>query len=295
MTTLTRIRGPLLHPRITVLLRPNGEIQLGWHSGTTLRLSPAGPVEAAPALLRLLDGLHTTPQILWQARALGFGTEDTQRMLDELAAAGLFADDEPRSRLREVRVHGRGPLSDALAEGVQRIGLRPSRSRDQDFAQRGGAGAEPVDPASPGLVVLADALVPEPAVVADLMRRGVPHLQVRIRDGYGVVGPLVLPGVSSCLRCADLHRCDLDSEWPQLSAQLLGRAGYASPAGIAATAALALKDIETIAHGRAENPPVTLNTTLELDLESPHIDYRPWPVHPRCGCIPCGNSESDRL
>ena len=33
----------------------------------------------------------------------------------------------------------------------------------------------------------------------DLHSRGVPHLPVRVRDGIGLVGPLVIPGVTSCL------------------------------------------------------------------------------------------------
>jgi hypothetical protein len=31
------------------------------------------------------------------------------------------------------------------------------------------------------------------------MRQGVPHLAVRVRDGTGLVGPLVIPGMTSCL------------------------------------------------------------------------------------------------
>ncbi|MEV6770344.1 TOMM precursor leader peptide-binding protein [Nocardia sp. NPDC051030] len=293
MTTLTRNHGPMLHPRITVLVRRNGAVQLGWDPSTAVILQPPGPAEAMPAFLRLLDGMRTQPEILWQARALGFDGEATQSLLDEMASAGLLAHDEPRSRLRTVRVHGRGPLSDALAEGLRRIGLRPSRSSERDTAEPRDGIPEFARPDRPELVVLADALVPDPALVAEFMEYGVPHLQVRMRDGRGVVGPLVLPGETSCLRCADLHRCDRDPDWPHLSAQLLGRVGYASTAGIAAATALALQEVETIAHGSAEHPPATLNTTLELDLDSPHIDHRPWPVHPNCGCLQGENSENE--
>ena len=38
--------------------------------------------------------------------------------------------------------------------------------------------------------VLADAAAPDPVRVAELVRDGVPHLPVRLRDGHGVVGPL---------------------------------------------------------------------------------------------------------
>jgi len=36
-------------------------------------------------------------------------------------------------------------------------------------------------------------------VVRELHTAGVAHLPVRLRDGAGLVGPLVIPGVTSCL------------------------------------------------------------------------------------------------
>ncbi|MFB7722868.1 hypothetical protein [Nocardia sp. NPDC056100] len=285
MTTLARTYGPMLDPRVTVLLRRNGLVQLGWTPGEAVLLRPVGPVEAVPALLRLLDGVRPEDEILCKARALGFSGESTSALLDSLAEAGLLIDAETPSRLRRVRVHGRGPLSDALLEGLGRIGLRASHSFP------GHAPGTRLE--RPDLVVLADALVPDPALVAELMRQRIPHLQVRIRDGHGVIGPLVLPGESSCLRCADLLRCDLEPEWPHLSAQLLGRAGQATPASIAAAAALALHEIDTIAHGDAEFAPATLNATLELHLDRPHLDSRHWPAHPLCGCLDTAHGHPD--
>ncbi|WP_040811708.1 hypothetical protein [Nocardia concava] len=280
MTTSTATRGPLLHPRITVLLRPNGAVQLGWDPDAAVIVRPPGPVEAVPALLRLLDGSRTEAEFLWQARELGFGIETARALLGELAAADLLARDEPRSRLRSVRIHGRGPLADAVLAGVRRIGLRAGHSHD-----RYGEGlAASLAADRPDLLVLCDALVPDPGLVAELMRQGIPHLQVRVRDGRGLVGPLVLPGETSCLRCADLYRTEREPDWPQLAAQLLGRVGCASPAGVAMTAALALKEIETVAFGPAARPPATLNATLELDPDVPHLDRRTWPAHSGCGC-----------
>ncbi|MGV9662697.1 TOMM precursor leader peptide-binding protein [Nocardia niigatensis] len=280
MTTVMPARGPMLHPRITVLLRPNGAIQLGWDPERAVILRPPGPIEAMPALLRLLDGSRTEAEILWQARELGFGTEVAQALLDQMAAADLLAADAPRARLRTVHVHGRGPLADALLAGLHRIGLRAKHSCERP----GGTGAEALQAERPDLLVLSDALVPDPGLVASLMRRRIPHLQVRIRDGRGIVGPLVLPGETGCLRCADLRRTEAEPAWPQLAAQLLGRVGCATPAGTAMTAALALREIEIVSSGRADHPPATLDATLEVDLDSPHLDRRPWPAHPNCGC-----------
>jgi len=53
-----------------------------------------------------------------------------------------------------------------------------------------------VSPAAVDLVVLSDYLVADPRMVGDLHSRGVPHLAVRVRDGTGLVGPLVIPGIT---------------------------------------------------------------------------------------------------
>ena len=36
-------------------------------------------------------------------------------------------------------------------------------------------------------------------MVRDLHNQGVAHLLVRVREGIGLTGPLVIPGVTSCL------------------------------------------------------------------------------------------------
>jgi hypothetical protein len=56
-----------------------------------------------------------------------------------------------------------------------------------------------VSHAAVDLVVLTDSLVADPRMMRDLHSRGVPHLPVRVRDGTGLVGPLLIPGVTGCL------------------------------------------------------------------------------------------------
>ena len=80
----------------------------------------------------------------------------------------------------------------------------------------------------------------------DLHTAGVPHLPVRVRDGAGLVGPLVIPGVTSCLACADLHRTDRDAAWPAVAAQLRDVIGTADRPTVLATAALALGQLQRI-------------------------------------------------
>jgi bacteriocin biosynthesis cyclodehydratase domain-containing protein len=139
---------------------------------------------------------------------------------------------------------------------------------------------------APDLVVLADSLVFEPAGVHALSSAGVPHLAVRMRDGVGIVGPLVVPGRTSCLRCADLHRGDLDEHWPKIAVQLTGQVQLADLASTQATAALAVSEaLDGLCWLRGQaDPPKTRETTLELDLASATIRHRTWPAHAGCTC-----------
>lgn len=269
----------MLNPRVTVLVRPSGVVQLGWDPERALLLDPPGlDTETVLTFLRLLDGLQTRPQILWRAGECGIPPEQAMALLAEIDEAGLLVHPESRDgRIRSVRLHGLGPLSDALTTGLRRLGIRPTRSR-------GYAPDTPITGWQADLVVLADDVVADPRLTNDLVLHRIPHLQVRIRDGKGIIGPLVLPGETSCLRCADLTRTDYDADWPHLAAQLLGRVGHAAPAAIAATAALALNEVESIVACSARRAPATLDTTLELDLDSHLIAQRYWAPHEACGC-----------
>ncbi|MEU6560698.1 TOMM precursor leader peptide-binding protein [Nocardia nova] len=277
--TLSHARGPMLHPRVAVLRRPSGAVQLGWDPEHAVVLDPPGvPADAVLTFVRLLDGLRSHPQILWEAGRSGVDGTAATGLLRDMETAGLLVWPRPgRTRVRSVHVHGRGPLADALTTDIRRLGITPSRTHEY----RSGS-ADSLDSAD--LVLLTDALVPSPELVSILLLRRIPHLQVRIRDGHGVIGPLVLPGGTSCLRCADLTRTDFDAEWPHLAAQLLGRTGYASPATIAATAALALREVESIIDGKADDPPRTLDTTLELNPTTRRIAARTWAPHEECAC-----------
>ncbi|KAA8888363.1 hypothetical protein F3087_15120 [Nocardia colli] len=284
MTSLCR--GPMLPPQLTVLVRPSGVVQLGWHPETAVLLDAAGlDADTVLAFLRLLDGTQSRPQIVWRAGECGIEPDHAMALLDVLDQAGLLDHPDDRSgRIRSVRVHGLGPLSDAVATGLRKLGVRPSRSRDYR------PHAAPVSGWRADLVVLADTMVTDPRLIEDLVQHRVAHLPVRIRDGRGVIGPLVLPGATSCLRCADLLRADNDADWPHLAAQLLGRVGHASPAKIAAIAALAVSEVDDILALSTRRSLATLDTTLEFDPATHRLGRRQWPRHADCGCrrIPAG-------
>ena len=115
---------------------------------------------------------------------------DAGELVASLVDAGVVTTSERRrTRCASIRIHGRGPLSDLLAGGLRCSGARVTRSSITHTAP----------PDTTDLVVLADFLVADPWVVRELHSCGIAHLPVRLRDGAGLVGPLVVPGVTSCL------------------------------------------------------------------------------------------------
>ena len=140
--------------------------------------------------------------------------------------------------------------------------------------------------ARPSLTVLAVESPVENEIRAALHARGCPHLAVRAGAESGSVGPLVLPGVSSCLRCADLHRLDRDPAWPALAVQLgiPGRHGRGSDVTLA-TLVASVTALQAL--GFLDDPGLraaTVDGTLELQLPDWRIRRRSWPPHPDCDC-----------
>ncbi|WP_425954899.1 TOMM precursor leader peptide-binding protein [Xylanimonas sp. McL0601] len=133
------------------------------------------------------------------------------------------------------------------------------------------------------VVVLVEAHVPTPARYVRLMGEGVAHLTVAVREADVVVGPFVLPGVTPCARCAELHRADEDPVWPALATQLRQTEELPQETTLAAGAA-ALAAAQVLAHLDGLRP-ASAGALVELAL--PQVlprthELRP---HPRCGCV----------
>lgn len=135
----------------------------------------------------------------------------------------------------------------------------------------------------PDLVVLTDTVVPAPEVVNELMVERQPHLLVRVRDGNGIVGPLVHPGRSSCLRCADITRTARDPSWPRVANQLAGRVPRTDLCSATATAGVAGGQILRILDAEDSMPP-TWNGTVEIDAFAGTTTTSGWVPHPSCPC-----------
>jgi len=213
-----------------------------------------------------LDGRHTVAELGERLKIRGEDPDQLRAVLDSLEEAGLL-DTGSAAKGATAAVHGAGPLALSITSLLAESGVRLAHNAD--------------------LAVLAATLVPDPNLVNALMASRTPHLAVRVREGVGIVGPLVLPGRTSCLNCADLHRADQDPAWPVIATQLAGRPASTDVLFATGTAALAVvQTLESLIYvrGRDLAPPPVLNATLELDLVTGVAERRSWYPHPDCQC-----------
>ncbi|HVV18794.1 MAG TPA: hypothetical protein VHF06_05115 [Pseudonocardiaceae bacterium] len=214
-----------------------------------------------------------------------------------------------------VVVHGSGRIAVSLAtllaasgvgwvhtvaEGVVQPEDTGSGYLDEDIGHARGEAAEravrrtapgtrtgrPPPKQRPDLVVLTDATVADPRLSAGLATTGLPHMMAHAAEGTGVVGPLVVPGRTSCLRCVDLHNTDIDPCWPTLAAQLAAHPQPADLASAQATAAFTAAQALGFLHGSADADgalPVW-GAAVELDVFTGRSHRVEWRPHERCPC-----------
>lgn len=275
------------------------------------------------ALLGLLEGAGVLDDAAADRSALaGLSRAERDRLAADLGSLRLVRGDDGleavrRRRHARVLVDGAGRVGATVAgllagagvgavavidDGITRpedcvVGGLPAaaigRRRDEAAAELVAAIAPSAAGAAGGVarsataaVTLPDLVVLAPAggLPASEPPRLVPHLLAEVRGGAGVVGPLVQPGTSACLRCLDLARVDQDPGWPALALQLdtVGP-GVAPCDGALALAVAAQTALQVLAliDGAA---PATLGGTLELVLPDWRWRRRSWQLHPDCDC-----------
>ena len=257
----------------------------------------AAAADRVITLLAVGGALHDFPVTAYRAMPQGLRT----RLAPELATAALAhgdADGGARILARRqgacVRVEGMSRVGLCIASFLTASGIGMVISAGPAALTGAPPPAVPAPPAGmagpaaasrqPDLVILADIYRRELPEI--LKRRGVPHLAAAASEAIGVVGPLVLPGRTACLRCLDLTRAERDPAWPLILAQLTRGAAdppacdtvlAAAVATQAAAQALAFVD-------RPASASVVTNGTLELVLPDWQWRRRTWAQHDRCGC-----------
>lgn len=307
--TIPAPRAPLPHPwRLTrpvaVVWRTPTALQVGLDDDRSLVLPDAPP--GAEALLRALGRGHSGQALAEDVPGVDPGW--VTNALARLEAHGLLRRG-PTPAQRPVALFGTGPVAEAVAgllagEGLDLLVVEPGRSACPEAirsaARRWTAvvrrhrrtarvqlvepwRAEAEDP--PLALVCGPAIEPDRSLTDALAVAGLPHLVVRCEPDRAVVGPFVLPGRTSCVRCSDLQRGRRDPQWPHLLAQLCHERPAASvllrhwAAATAAAQALAFL---------AGAVPESVDATLELAGAAHVLQVRAWAPDPACGCCQPG-------
>lgn len=245
------------------MARPHGHLQLGSSPRTGTVVGPFG-AEDLSALLKLhRDAAGTTDAV----RSRG------ERVLVELLAAGvpphlLRTSAVDRSGTRIVAVIGKGACADVLRTTLAACDLAVDTSGTR----------------RPELVVLVDEHAARAGVADGLIAENIPHLSVVLRDTDALVGPLVYPGLTPCLRCLDLYRTDDDPGWPLVLDQftrLLPSIRADAPTATTVAGLVALQVLTHLDGGQ----PTSLGATMELLVPEGTVQVRRWNVHPQCGCV----------
>ena len=180
-----------LDPSLPVLLRPDGAVQVGWSPRRAVLIRPPRGLNPA-GLATLLRTMHSPGPISeLQRQANGVAAGELGDLVARLVAAGVATRGHRQrpARSASIRVHGRGPLSELLIESLRCSGARVKQSSQPHAA----VSAVEAD------LVVSDNLVADPRMLRDLHSQRIAHLAARVRDGTGLVGPLVIPGVTSWL------------------------------------------------------------------------------------------------
>ncbi|NDL61043.1 ThiF family adenylyltransferase [Phytoactinopolyspora mesophila] len=262
---------------------------------------------------RLVDMLFSAGAAVDQDQLRGFGSDP--QFLPDRASLGLVercADGGgaafERRNQRRVDVVGAGRVGATIARllaagGIGDVGVDDHTLVTPADVSPGGHPAEAVGLARdrslgeilPTRTDLADAdldfvvLAPDddagtPHVAAGLRHGGVPHLLVRVVETTGVVGPLVVPGSSTCLHCLDLHRTDRDRDWPAVVDQVARKPTTTPPCDASLATAVASMAAGHVLGYLDGYDVASVNGTVDLELPYGLPRRRSWRPHPDCEC-----------
>lgn len=280
---------------------------IAWRSSTSIQIGETVIVERVTrshvAWLTSLDGLSTPAAILESLtipeseagrliRALlaACALDDAATIPDALrwtpqptrdvaaarhgAAVHTYRDPDIAGRVTQARedsrVHivGRGPIADEVRGAMDAAGV----GEDEE-----------------GLVILTEG--PHPDVPLSLGQQALdrPHLPVGVYGAQAVVGPLVVPGVTSCLRCAHLHRRDADPAWPVVAVQWAQAiTALAVPPRDPLLTRLAAAHAALLARAWIDTPEqrdTWAEHALRIVLPAGQAHRETRPPHPLCGCL----------
>lgn len=266
-------------------IRLDPRLPLVWRDPQTLQIGVDHPVA-------VLDGVTSRHERIISAIAAGHGRAGeaplAQRagcreaeVLDLVARLGpALIPPGPQAPVT-IHVAGASGLADEVRELIRSTGARVERV-DGDAA----AVAPP-----PTLGIAVSDHVHDPVLAGIWLRRDIPHLAVVTGDLATRIGPVIVPGVTACPHCLDLHRADVDASWGVIAGQLWGR----PRAGVSL---LVLREVAVRVARRALARATDASRQRDddlietLDSESGEITRSTSRPHPDCGCAALPRSDS---
>lgn len=258
-------------------IRLDSRLPLVWRDPRTLQVGVDRPVA-------VIDGVTSRHERIIAAIAAGHGRSgvgsvaqragcrdaEVSELVEKLRPALL-----PRDPAVVATIHVAG--STALADEIHSLFAStgtPTRRVDGDQA-----GTGPV----PTLGVAVAEHVHDPVLAGAWLRRDVPHLSVVTGDVATRVGPVVVPGVTACAHCLDLHRADVDGAWGVIAGQLWGRPSVGQP--LLATHEAAVSVVRRVMARLAGDPARAPDPLVEsIDAATGIVTTATTTPHLRCGC-----------
>lgn len=270
-----------------MLRRDAHHLQIGTSPGIVVRDRPG-----LHHLLLALDGLHDLP---WLAAQVPELDAPVHVVLRELTAAGAVVDagtwrtSRSVAEARHLAATGRDPHL-LLRRSRLRVSLHHDGGTGDLTAMTSAAladgGVTVTKDLDADLVVVMSTGEPARDALEEAVRCRVRHLLVRVEESRALVGPLVTPGVTPCLRCHDLHRSTWDPGWAALVPQFGRRSTAHNPPALGAVLPLLVAgEIAEIVLTVADDP--AGHPALDVTCLGPGIaDRRTWAAgfHHQCSC-----------
>lgn len=255
-------------------------------------LAACPDIEAGTTMLQALalaGALDDAAQVSTTTVALPRALRDRHQR-HGAAARLTYADErahlavDARANAR-IGVHGRGVLADAVRVCLRQSGIGDviATAPPSSSARIGRSQSVGID-----LFILAHSWHPQAYDDAGCLALDVPHLPIAAWGSHGVIGPLVIPGLTACLHCAHLHAHDRDPAFASLHLQR----SHAQPdvAAVDTGLALAVAAHATLqvcgwveALGDDQRHP-SESQRMHLRLPGGQVESEDVLAHPLCGC-----------
>lgn len=261
----------------------NPDIPLVWRTPHTLQFGvdrPAAVLEnvstAEERLIAALQNGVTESALRVIARQAGASPKLVDTLLARLYPLVNDSTVSPASSRRHAVVDGTGTTADTIHRLLADNGYEVHRNSDTGDDHTT-IGSSPSPQATLAVIVAAYAV--EPSRYLRWLRDDTDHLAVIFSDTSVTLTPVVSPGLSPCLRCSDLARCDNDPAWPIIATQLYTRSIPGETELLSCN--VASKTVQKMLAHTTSSPRARGH---RFDTRTQTWTSTLWSPHPECGC-----------